>query len=149
MGRVDPVLILLGLAAIVFGVWLLVEAVAFWHKRRMTARLGAAADMFRQAATGLLDGTPDLLLEPYTLDFAILARKIYIEIADDPPDAARERWLLQRGWVVIRFTPGEVRADPQACVREARAVVAAHEDAHYQTDGLSHTVHVEGEDTQS
>jgi hypothetical protein len=67
---------------------------------------------------------------PYRVDFCV--GKTVIELDGHEfhsskeartKDAARDRFLMQHGYRVVRFTGSEVHADVSACVRQARVLV--------------------------
>jgi very-short-patch-repair endonuclease len=75
--------------------------------------------------------TPQYKVGPYRVDFALPRHKFAIELdgfrshsstADIARDRRRERYLITRGWFVIRFGGLEVYNNAPECVREAAAL---------------------------
>jgi very-short-patch-repair endonuclease len=92
---------------------------------------------FLLAAAGQLPGLRcQYQIGNYYIDFAIPEKKIAIEIdghkwhatqEQRERDNARARYIMQQGWVVIRFTGREVFQAPEFCVQEVRKIVVAHQ----------------------
>jgi very-short-patch-repair endonuclease len=75
---------------------------------------------------------PQFRVGPYRIDFALPKQMIGIELdglrdhastAAMAHDRARERYLMRRDWIIIRFGGTEVYHDAPACVMEAAALV--------------------------
>jgi very-short-patch-repair endonuclease len=76
--------------------------------------------------------TPQYRVGAYRLDFAIPSSMIGIELdgyqshsstVDIAKDHARERYLQERGWYIIRFGGLEIYRDSDSCVRQAARIV--------------------------
>jgi hypothetical protein len=79
---------------------------------------------------------PQVEIGKYRVDFALVERKIVIEIdghdyhktrEQRTRDAQRERYLQLNGWRVIRFTGSEIYKDPSGCVAEVAKLLDAFE----------------------
>lgn len=89
--------------------------------------------LFWEAARPLIPSlVPQYQVDPYRLDFAIVARRIAIEIdghdyhktkEQRTHDASRDRYLQRQGWAVVRFTGSEVYQDVGKCVKEVLALL--------------------------
>ena len=80
--------------------------------------------------------TPQVTVGPYRVDFAIVDRRIAVEVdghefhhtrEQRTADAQRQRWLSSEGWHLVRFTGSEVYADADACVSELERILAVKE----------------------
>lgn len=90
-------------------------------------------EMFWDAAAGILDDLePQYKAGPFRIDFAIPDRSIAIELdghdyhktkKQRTSDAQRERYLIENGWQVIRFTGTEVFKDVAGCVRQVKRII--------------------------
>lgn len=68
----------------------------------------------------------------YRLDFAIVDKQLAIEVdghayhssrQQREHDAKRDRFLMAKGWRVVRFTGSEVHRDAMACARQVAALL--------------------------
>ena len=76
--------------------------------------------------------SPQYEVGKYRLDFAAPQLCVGVEIdghewhktaEQRTNDARKDRWLLQRGWLVMRFTGHEIRRDAARCVREVTEIL--------------------------
>ena len=89
---------------------------------------------FWTAASSLIDDLePQVEVGYYRVDFAVVSKKIAIEIdgyeyhsskEQLTADAARERHLQKMGWRVIRFTGSEVYRNAHECARDAQSIIS-------------------------
>lgn len=77
---------------------------------------------------------PQYNIGPYRVDVALPAVKIVIELdgheyhnskEQRTADNKRQRELIRRGWLVIRFTGSEVYNSPLRCVNEVVRIIKA------------------------
>jgi very-short-patch-repair endonuclease len=90
-------------------------------------------ELFWQEAQGRIPGlVPQHFLEPFTIDFAIPALKIAVEIDGAryhahekarEKDARRDALLAEWGWKVLRFTGAEVYDNTLRCVEKVISTV--------------------------
>ncbi len=89
--------------------------------------------------TGLLIKRPDLI-QPYVPDFAYLDKDIAIDIEIDEPythdtrqplhylncpkDAARNKFFLDHGWSIIRFSEAQIIRSPASCCKTIASTIA-------------------------
>lgn len=75
---------------------------------------------------------PQVVIDQYRVDLAILEKRVAIELdghefhksrEDRTRDAKRERYLQRHGWQVIRFTGTEIHNDVFQCIDEAIQIV--------------------------
>ncbi len=88
--------------------------------------------MFYELAFYELHMYPQHPVGPYRLDFAIPDRKIAIELdghdfhktkEQRTHDASRDRYLIERGWTVLRFTGTEIYKNTAKCVAQICRIV--------------------------
>jgi very-short-patch-repair endonuclease len=73
--------------------------------------------------------TRQLPIGPYVVDFACRQAKLVVEIdggqhAESAHDAARDRWLSEQGWTVLRVWNNDVRNNPIGAVEAILARAA-------------------------
>lgn len=88
---------------------------------------------FYEAAKQRIDVTPQYKTGPYRLDFAIVHKRVGIEIdgltyhngqESFIKDQQRQRDLQSRGWTIIRFAAKEALDKPEWCVSEVERLLA-------------------------
>jgi len=99
--------------------------------------------VFMKEAYGIL---PDLRsqhqINQYRIDFAIPSHRLAIELDGHDShktkeqrthDASRDRFLIQSGWTVLRFTGSEVFKDTKGCVSQVLQIIKTSETSIEQT----------------
>lgn len=88
--------------------------------------------MFYELAFHELNMYPQHPVGPYRLDFAIPEKRIAIELdgheyhktkEQRTHDAARDRYLMENDWTVLRFTGTEIYKNTKACVDQICRIV--------------------------
>ncbi|GHD11139.1 endonuclease domain-containing protein [Tianweitania populi] len=86
-------------------------------------------------------------LGPYTVDFAIHAHRLVIEVDGEHHftpsglrrDAARDAWLRNAGYRVLRFTTGEISDEFDGCVEQLLSELAVTRRFSPVFQGVAHT----------
>ena len=72
---------------------------------------------------------PQVQIDGYRVDFAVPSQKVLIELdghefhktkEQRTYDAKRDRFLLKKGWRLMRFTGTEIHNDTTACIQEVK-----------------------------